>query len=422
MLSVPGVAVGTDSLTLSEVHLVGTKRLTTDDVVRGLDLKLGGATTRQNILQACGRFRQLKLFQSSHCRYRVQGQSLSLTIFVEDKWGGTPVVFDNFVWTTRQELLARLKQELPLFMPELPESSGLTNDINRVLEQVVAEHGIKAHVRYDSTFWTERGMNVFLIDGISTPVTSLQIEGENPPPPEELLKWSQFYTKENFSAARLTWVTRWVIRDLYAPRGYLRPVVGEPVIQSLAEKDGTYPVCVILPISSGALFTFNSVKFEGLAKERAASLIAKWKLKPGDPYDQAYVDRFTLDEILSAPWAQHSKTETDVARHCTTIDEAAKKVSLTMTVEVPKKTYPVTKAGRNGESRGWQRKLNVAFRLTGVMIMQVRLAMIQGALADASFCISWRVQGVLHSLHPSRQYLALRGFRVSPSLLPQGGR
>lgn len=345
MLSVQGVAVGTSSLTLSEIHLVGTKRLTTDDVVRGLDLKLGGATTRQNILQACSRFRQLKLFQSSHCRCRVEGQSLSLTIFVEDKWGGTPVVFDNFVWTTKQELLARLKHELPLFMPELPLHSGLANDIIRVLQQVVIEHGIKAPVRYDSMFWTERGMNVFLIDGISTPVKSLQIQGENPPSPEELLKWSQFYTKENFSAARLTWVIRWVIRDLYAPRGYLRPVVGQPVIQSLAEKDGTYPVRVILPISSGPLFTFDSVKFEGLAKERAASLLAKWKLKPGDPYDQAYVYKFTFDEILGAPWAQHSKTEADVARPCARIDEATKKVSLTITVEVPKRTYPAMKEG-----------------------------------------------------------------------------
>lgn len=343
LLSVPSIAVGTDSLTLSEVKLLGTNRLSTDDVISGLDLRLGGTTTRQSLLRACGRFRQMKLFQSSHCRYSVKGQSVSLTIFVEDTWGGMPIVFDNFVWMNRQELLTRLKQELPLFMPTLPESSGLTKDITRVLEEVVTEHGIKAAVRYDSSFWTLRGMNVFFVEGISTPVRSLQIEGENAPSPEQLLKWAQFYTKEDFSAARLTWVILWVMRDLYAPRGYLRPVVGQPVIEPLAEKDGTYPVQVILPISSGALFTFDSVKFEGLAKEHAASLLEKWKLKSGYPYDTAYVDRFVFEEILSSPWAQHSKTEADVALPCATIDESSKKVSLTVTVEVPKKTYPVTK-------------------------------------------------------------------------------
>jgi outer membrane protein assembly factor BamA len=338
MIVVPGVLFGTGSLTLSEVHLVGTKRLTTDDVVRGLDLKLGEATTEQNILHACNQFEQLKVFDSSHCRYHVEGRNLSLTIFVDDKWRGAPVVIDNFVWTTQKDLLVRVKHELPLFMPELPFYSGLVNDIIRVLEQVAAEHGIKAPVRY-SQWWTDRGLNVFFIYGLSTPVTSLQIEGENAPPPEEVLKWSAFYRKEDFSAARLTWIINFVKRDLYAPRGYLRPVVGEPVIQPLAETNGTYPVRVILPISSGALYTFDSVKFEGLAKERSASLLAKWKLKPGAPYDPAYMHQFVSDEILHAPWGQHSRTESAVARPCAKIDEASQKVSLTITVEVPRKTY-----------------------------------------------------------------------------------
>jgi hypothetical protein len=266
---------------------------------------------------------------------------------VEDKGAGMPCVFDNFVWATRNELLARLKQELPLFMSKLPESSGLTNDIIRVLEQVANEHGIKAPVRYDSSFWTLRGMNVFFIDGISTPVTALQIEGENSPASEELEKWAQFYTTENFSAARLTWVIRWVIRDLYSSRGYLHPVVEQPVVQSLDQRDGTYPVRVILPISSGDSYRFDSVKFEGIAKERVASLLAKWKLKPGDPYDETYVQKFISDEVLSAPWAQHSKTESDVALPCTKIDEASKRVSLTVRVNVPKKAYSVMKEGQN---------------------------------------------------------------------------
>jgi outer membrane protein assembly factor BamA len=346
MLSVPSVAGGSDSLTLSEVHLVGTNRLSADDMVRGLDLKVGEATTLQNLLRACDHLKQLKLFESSRCRYRVEGHSVSLTIVVKDTSGSMPIVFDNFVWMTRAELLERLKQELPLFMPELPESSGLTNDIIHVLEQVVAKHGIKARVKYDDSFWTIRGMNVFFIDGLSTPVTSLQIEGENAPTSEESQKWAQFYTTENFSAARLTWVIRWIIRDFYFSRGYMRPVVGKPAIQCLGEKDGAYPVRVVLPIASGDVYTFESVKFEGLAKVRTASLLPKWKLKPGDPYNETYVKSFISDEVLSEPWAQHSKTESDAAPWCGKIDKASKKVSVTIRVEVPKKTYPAIKEGQ----------------------------------------------------------------------------
>jgi len=348
------VASATDALVLSEVRLVGSDQLSPEDLARGLDLKLGGPTSRQNLVQACDRFRQLKLFGSSRCTYTAHGHSVSLTIFVKPI--GMTVVFDNFVWTTRPELLARLKQEIPLFMPELPESCGLTDDIIRVLEQVVNEHGIKAPVRYDALFWTNRGMNVFYIEGISTPVTALQIEGVNGPSPEESLKFSQFYTKENFSAARLTWVIRWVIRDLYETRGYLRPVAGEPVIQFLGEKDGAYPVRVILPISSGDLYLFDSVNFEGLAKPHAALLLSKWKLGRGDPCNESYVNEFISKEILDAPWAVHSKSESDVAVPCGRIDGITKKVSLTITVEVPRKTYSSPR-NSDGECGGGMERL-----------------------------------------------------------------
>jgi outer membrane protein assembly factor BamA len=345
MSSLSGAATASDSQILTEVHLIGTNRLSTDDVVRGLGLKLGEATTRQDLRSACDHFKRINIFHSLNCHYRVKGHSAYLTIFVDDKQDGLPIVFDNFVWTTKGELVAQLKREIPLFMDRLPESSGLTNDIIHVLEQVTSEHGIKAQVKYDDHFWTERGMNVFYIDGISTPVTLLQIEGINSPSSEVLEEWSKFYTKENFSAARLTWVIRWILRDLYFARGYLHPTVREPVIESLGEKEGTYPVRVVLPVLSGAQYKFDSVQFEGLAKEHSEFLHSKWKLKMGDPYDEGYVSSFTFDEILSAPWARHSKTEADVALPCARINEASKTVSLTITVEVPKKTYPAVEQG-----------------------------------------------------------------------------
>ena len=94
--------------------------------------------------------------------------------------------------------------------------------------------------------------------------------------------------------------------------------MGEPVLQFLGEKDGTYPVRVILPISSGELYRFDSVKFEGLATEHAALLLSKWTLQSGDSYNKAYVDGFIQNEILTAPWARHSKDESDevLPSHC----------------------------------------------------------------------------------------------------------
>jgi hypothetical protein len=335
----PLIAVATtDALVLTDVRLVGTDRLNSADVARGLHLKLGETTTRQNLVSACHRFQHLKLFRSSQCRYQEHDHTISMTIVLDDKWGGMPVVLDNFVWMIREAVVARLKQEIPLFMSDLPQSSTLNNEIIRVLQELVNERGIKAFVRYDDSFWTDRGMNVFYIDGLSTPVAGLEIRGENAPTDEAFLKFSDFYEKENFSAARLTWIIWWVTRDLYKPRGYLRPVVHEPVVQLSGETEGLYPVRVILPISSGPVYTFNSVKFGGLAEKHSADLLPRWKLKLGDPYNDAYVQTF-INEILAEPWAMLTPTQSHLAVTCSELDDATKKVSLIITVEDPKKTY-----------------------------------------------------------------------------------
>jgi hypothetical protein len=150
----PTICSGTETFVLSEVHLGGTDQLTVADVVRGLNLRLSEPTTRQNLVAACVYLRKLQLFRSTHCRPTIHGHNVILDINVEGD--GMRVVFDNFVWTTRAELLTRLKREIPLFKPRLPESCGLTNNILGVLQQVVDERGIKGSVRYDDRFWTIR--------------------------------------------------------------------------------------------------------------------------------------------------------------------------------------------------------------------------------------------------------------------------
>jgi outer membrane protein assembly factor BamA len=323
------------SLTLSRVDVIGTTRLSSEDVAAGLHLKVGKEITRDELTRACATFTQLNLFYSARCKYEINKNVASLSISVKNDSPNLPVVFQNFVWTTRAELLKRLKQEIPLFMPDLPEETGLTNDIIRVLEKVAREHGIDHKVLYNS-FWSERGMFDFRLEGISTPVVSLQIEGENAPSPEEIWQqFSGFYRREDYSAPRLTWVIGWLVRDFYFTRGYMRPVVGQARLENLDKKDGAYPVRIIVPITSGKLYTFDSVSFEGLAQSHSSELLAKWKLNRGEPYNESYKDKFISDEILTQPWAQESNAKSRSVSYCSLADKATMTVSVIIGVDEP---------------------------------------------------------------------------------------
>ena len=324
-------------LTLAGAHVSGPSGFSAEDLLRGLELKVGAATTTKELQQACDHLKELKAFHSERCSSEVDGMSLWLNVSIDEKAVGAPLIFDNFVWTSREALLARIHSEVPLFTPEIPDDSALNAQIVRVLDRVVAERGIKASV-FHNDFWARRGMNVFSVRGIAAPAVSCQIEGRNPPITAKMANWCK---TENFSMAKLNWDLGFAVRNLYLVRGYLRPVVSEPVIQFLGEKDGSFPVQVLVHIESGPQYAFDSVRFAGLAKARSALLASKWKLKRGDIYDASYENDFAIKEILDEQSARHDSTSSDEVSTCDVIDDVGNKVSVTVTVRAPRKIIKV---------------------------------------------------------------------------------
>jgi len=322
---------------LAGATISGSQNLSPDDLLRGLDLKAGSSVTRQTLQQDCGRLDRLRLFYSENCGVRIDGRNLWIDVRVLPA-AGPPLMFENFVWTTRKDLLARLKQELPLFTPEIPTDSALNPDIIRVLNKVVAERGILGHVEVDK-FWADKGGggHVFTIVGVKAPVVACIVEGGDAPSAEQVANALPGCARDDFSMPLLNWIAESIVTDLYDSRGYLQPVLEEPIVQFLGERDGKFPVRVVFPISPGPQYRFHSVSFEGIAKSHSAELLAHWKLKPGDIYDTAYVSDFEFNSILSRPWAQHSSTSSDTVEPCELVDEVNRTVSLTLTVTVPKK-------------------------------------------------------------------------------------
>lgn len=321
---------------LAGATISGNQNLSPEDLLRGLDLKVGSSVTKKTLQQTCEKIDGLRLFYSEKCSVRIDGSNLWIDLKVTPV-AGPPLIFENFVWTTRKALLARLKQEIPLFTPEIPENSGIDPDIIRVLDKVIAERGVQGHAVVD-TFWAQRGGggHVFAIAGIQVPVVSCVITGEDAPSQEEVNKAVPGCVRENFEMPLLSWIAEEIVGSLYTSRGYLHPVVEEPIVQFRGEKDGKFPVRVVFPISPGPQYKFKSVSFEGAARKHSAELLAQWQLKPGDVYNTAYISDFELNQILNQPWAQSTRSSSYVDS-CEHVDEISKTVSLTLTAKPPKK-------------------------------------------------------------------------------------
>jgi hypothetical protein len=324
-------------ITLAGAHIRGNTDLTEEDLLRGFGLVKGGKISRAFADQLCDQLKGLKLFDQITCDVRVEDGKAWIDLSVQNFM---PVVFDNFVWTTPEKLVRRLKQKVPLFMMHMGWGEGLNDEIVRALDETLVEDGIKGQVYHD-TFWDERGGLDYRVKGVQEPVVECRIEGPNPPARAAFDSWEKFCRSEDYSAAGLAFSLSFAIDDLYRSRGYMRPQVGNPETELMPSKDASYPVRVIFKIDSGPQYKFESITFTGMLASHAETLKSQWQPKPGDVFDEAYVKNFGQSSILSQPWAANSDKSSDDLVICETTDPVRDTIAVSISLEKPKKSETV---------------------------------------------------------------------------------
>ena len=71
-----------------------------------------------------------------------------VTFSVEEKTDkGLPVVFDNFVWFSDQELATVIRREIPSFDGSLPDAGNATDSVKAILQRLLAEKKIPGYGR-----------------------------------------------------------------------------------------------------------------------------------------------------------------------------------------------------------------------------------------------------------------------------------
>lgn len=111
-----------------------------------------------------------------------------------------------------------------------------------------------------------------------------------------------------------------VVLKLYGTRGYLRAQVRpEPAFD-----DSGATVSYSLALTEGDLYRFDQVSFVGLDAATIARLQKAWRLRPGDPYDRSYPQRF-LDETAPLLPLAHWGISSHEA-----VDDKQKTVALTL--------------------------------------------------------------------------------------------
>src|SRR5438477_1727961 len=135
--------------TLSRLEFVGLKRLTRDQVVAMSGLKVGQTIDPAILDAAAGELLKSGLFRKLTYRVRSSpGNQATVTFEVEESAISLPVVFENFVWFTDDEIVAAIRKDVPFFNGTAPASGETADKIAAALQRLLTSKNIGGQVDY----------------------------------------------------------------------------------------------------------------------------------------------------------------------------------------------------------------------------------------------------------------------------------
>ncbi|PYS55594.1 MAG: hypothetical protein DMF76_25760, partial [Acidobacteria bacterium] len=135
-------------VTLRRVEVVGLKRLNAQQVVDLSGLKVGDTTKRDAIDAAAQKLMDSGLFKKLGYHMSIKGNEAVVTFEVEEAARNLPVVFENFVWFSEQEIARAIRQDVPFFDGTAPEAGATADKIAAALRRLLSQKNIPGQVEF----------------------------------------------------------------------------------------------------------------------------------------------------------------------------------------------------------------------------------------------------------------------------------
>jgi len=297
LVSVP--VIGQQGARLQKVEVTGLKRMTADQVIALSGLQIGQAVDGTLLDAAASKMMQSGLFRRLGYRTRTNKDGAIVTFDIEESAVSLPIVFENFVWFTDDEILAAIRQDVPFFNGTAPATGDTTDKIAAALQRLLASRNINARVEYLPYVSQDKQELLFTVRGARIPICSLHFPGASAIPESDLVKASREIFNTEYSKKDIATFAPIKLIPLYRHLGYLRTEF-QPATVSM-ENSATCPggVSVTIPVAEGAVYTWAGSEWNGNEKLTVDDLAGALGMNPGEVADGFKIDK-GLKEVRRA--------------------------------------------------------------------------------------------------------------------------
>ncbi|HMJ24592.1 MAG TPA: POTRA domain-containing protein [Pyrinomonadaceae bacterium] len=288
--------------TLRRIEFVGLRKMTALQAIEASGLKVGDPFTPEIVDAAADKLMQSGLFKKLGYRVRTADNDATVIFEVEEASRNLPVVFENFVWFSEDEIARAIRQDVPFFDGTAPEGGTTTDKIAAALQRLLGQKQIAGKVEHMpyTNLATGRQEILFTVEGVKIPVCSLHFPGANVISEADLIKASQALLKADYSRKDAGGFAEHTLFPLYRHLGYLRAQFKQPtaaIEESPSRCEGG--VALTIPVDEGVVYAWEAADWTGNQALTKEDLTTALGMKTGELADGLKIDK-GLKEVRKA--------------------------------------------------------------------------------------------------------------------------
>jgi outer membrane protein insertion porin family len=263
---------------IARIEAEGLQTLTAETVIATSGLKIGDAFSVEALDAAAERLVSSGLFKKVGVRTRNAGNNVTITFQLEEVKGqSSPVVFDNFIWFSDEELVAAVVREVPAFNGSAPDIGNTNEAIKKALQNLLDERKLPGRVEYNLT----EHEHLFRVEGVPMKICTLHFPGAQNISEQKLIQATRSSMDQEYSRQSSNTFPKYGLYPIYRELGHLRASFGTPVAkpEKSANCEG---VDLTIPVDEGVKYSWAKAEWSGNQVLTAKELDDALGMKPGE--------------------------------------------------------------------------------------------------------------------------------------------
>lgn len=271
---------GAKPLQLARIEVEGLQRYSKEQIVEASGLKTGQTIDETSLDEAANKLLQTGFFTNLSYRVHASSNQATVTFVVEEKADrGVPVVFDNFVWFTNEELAEAIRREIPSYDGTALESGNVTESIKAILQRLLKEKKLPGEVEYMPA---DPPAHVFSVKGVKIPVCEINFPGASGIKESELRENAKPLFNDDYAHGFVNGFASTFLGNIYRERGYLRARFREATVKLMEGGACKNGVAVTLAVEEGPQYHWDKAEWAENQVLNAQELDAALGMKAGE--------------------------------------------------------------------------------------------------------------------------------------------